>query len=130
MADFILLHNPSCSKSRAAKAYLEEAGIDFEVRRYLDEPLSLDELRILKARLDLAPAAFIRFNEAEAKGLSRDAPPMELLAAIAKHPRILQRPILIHGDTAAIGRPGLEAFAPLLASAGDAATAVGRATRS
>ncbi len=90
--------------------------MEFQVREYLKEPLSLDELRILKARLGRPPAQWIRWNEAEAKeaGIQKDDPPMVLLQAIAKHPRLMERPILISGDQAAVGRPGPEALEALL----------------
>lgn len=117
MAEYILLHNPRCSKSRAAKTLLEERGIDFQIRDYQQEPLSLDELRVLKAKLGLHPAKWIRFNEDEAKGLRSDMAPMELLDAISRRPKILERPILVHGDRAAVGRPGPEALEPLLEAA-------------
>lgn len=115
MAEYILLYNPDCSKSRMAKQILEEEGVDFEVRDYLEEPLSLDELRVLKAKLRLHPAEWIRFNEDEAKGLRTDMSPMELMDAVSRRPKILQRPILIHGDEAKIGRPDAEALRPMLA---------------
>ncbi len=112
----MLLHNPRCSKSRAAKALLEDRGIAFEVRQYLDEPLSLDELRILKAKLNRPPAEWIRWGESEVAdaGISKDDPPMQLLQAMATFPKLIERPILIHGDHAAVGRPGPEALEPLL----------------
>ena len=111
---YLLLHNPRCSKSRAALALLEERGIDVEVRKYLDQPLSADELRILRKRLGRAPAEWIRWNEDEAKGLDKDAPEQELIQAIAAHPKIMERPILIKDDEARVGRPGPEALHDLL----------------
>ncbi len=110
----MLLHNPRCSKSRAALALLEERGIDFSVRKYLDEPLSADELRILRKRLGRPPVEWIRWNEDDAKGLDKDAPEQELIKAIAAHPKIMERPILIKGDEARVGRPGPEALHDLL----------------
>jgi len=116
MAEYLLLHNPQCSKSRAAKAMLEARGVDFDVREYLKEPMSLDELRILKKRLGRDPGEWLRWSEAEARqaGLTRDDAPMDLLRAMADNPRLIERPILIHGDRAAVGRPGPEALEPLL----------------
>ncbi len=111
---YMLLHNPRCSKSRAALALLEERGVEHTVRKYLDEPLSADELRILRKRLGRAPAEWIRWNEDEAKAFDKEAPEQELIQAIAAHPRIMERPILIKGDEAAVGRPGPEALEPLL----------------
>ncbi len=111
----MLLHNPQCSKSRAAKALLEARGLDFSVRPYLQEPLSLDELRILKAKLGREPAEWIRWGEkvdVAAAGITRDDPPMQLLRAIAAHPRLMERPILVREDDAVVGRPteAIEAF--------------------
>ncbi len=111
----MLLHNPRCSKSRAALKLLEEHAADFTVRKYLDEPLSLDELRILKQKLGREPAEWIRWGQDEAKGLDKDAPPMELLGAIAEHPILMERPILVRDDDAFVGRPDPEeVFSPLL----------------
>lgn len=110
----LLLHNPRCSKSRAAVALLEDRGVAFQVRKYLDEPLSLDELRILRKRIGRPPAEWLRWGQDEAKGLDRDAPEMELLQAMATHPVLIERPILIKDDDAVVGRPGPEALEPLL----------------
>lgn len=113
---FVLLHNPQCSKSRAAKAMLEERGVDFQVREYLKEPLSLDELRILKKKLGADAKDWIRWGESEVAeaGISQDDPPMQLLQALARHPRLIERPILVAEDEAAVGRPGPEALERLL----------------
>ncbi len=103
----VLLHNPRCSKSRATKALLEERGVDFDVRLYLDDPLSRDELMDLGRRLGLAPADFVRTGEDAWKdsGLASDAPDDAILAEIEKAPILLQRPVLVRGSKAAIGRP-------------------------
>lgn len=117
MTRAMLLHNPRCSKSRTALKVLEEAGMDFDVREYLKEPLSMDELRILHKRIGRPPAEWLRWGQDEAKqaGLAKDDPPMKLLEAMAEHPILVERPILIHGDQATVGRPDPEeAFAPVL----------------
>ena len=111
---YTLLHNPRCSKSRAALALLQERGVDHVVRKYLDEPLSADELRILRKRLGRAPVEWIRWGQDEAKSLSKDAPEQELIQAIAAAPILMERPILIKDDEALVGRPGPEALEPLL----------------
>lgn len=111
---YILLHNPRCSKSRAAVALLEEQKAQFEVREYLKEPLSLDELRILKKRLGRPAAEWLRWGQDEAKSLDKKATDMELLQAMAEHPILIERPILIKGDRALVGRPGPEALEPML----------------
>lgn len=107
MADTMILHNPRCSKSRAAVAFLAEAGVEADVREYLKQPLSQDELRILGKKLGRPPAEWIRWNQAEAKeaGIARDDPPMQLYRAMAEHPILMERPIVIRGAKAVVGRP-------------------------
>lgn len=103
----VLLHNPRCSKSRAARALLEEHGVAFRERRYLEEPLSREELETLRRRLGRPVAEWVRRGEpafAEA-GLRANAPEEDLLAAIAAAPILLERPILVKGDRAVVGRP-------------------------
>lgn len=106
----LLLHNPRCSKSRAARALLAERGVPFAERRYLDEPLGRAELDDLRARLGLPAAAFARrgedaWREAGLAGLGDDAPDEAVLDAIAAHPILLERPILVRGPRAVVGRP-------------------------
>lgn len=112
---YLLLHNPRCSKSRQALKMLEETDHEFMVREYLKQPLSLDELRILKQRLGKEPEEWIRWGQDEAEGLDREAGTMPLLQAIARDPILMERPILIKGDKAWIGRPDpAEVFGPVL----------------
>lgn len=101
---WVLLHNPRCSKSRATLALLEDRGLEVEVRKYLDAPLDAGELEELGRRLGLGPADFVRTGESEYAGVagSDDA---GLLAAMVEHPILMQRPILCGKDSAAIGRP-------------------------
>ena len=103
----LLLHNPRCSKSRAARALLEERGVDFEERRYLEDPLSRSELEDLAQRLGRPPAEWSRSGEAawSEAGLPADPDADALLAALAAHPVLLERPILIVGARAVVGRP-------------------------
>jgi arsenate reductase len=103
----VLLHNPRCSKSRAAKALLDERGVAYRERRYLDDPLSLDELRALAAQLDAEPSRWVRSGEdawTEA-GLSPASSLDAVLRAIAAHPILLERPIFVRADRAVVGRP-------------------------
>jgi arsenate reductase len=115
--ELLLLHNPRCSKSRAALALLEDAllkdslpedkGVSFEVRTYLEDPLSADELRSLGERLGKRASEFVRRKEtafAEA-GCSADSSDDEILEAMAQRPILMERPILVRGTRAAIGRP-------------------------
>ena len=105
--EIVLLCNPRCSKSRAAHALLVERGVEFRERRYLEEPLSLDELEDLAGRLALEPAQWIRKGEsafADA-GLTGETKADALLAAVVEHPVLLERPILVRGARAIVGRP-------------------------
>ena len=105
--EILLLHNPKCSKSRETLALLEQRGGGFGIRRYLDEPLSLAELRELAARLGKRPIEFIRTKQPEfdAAGLTTRSSDDELLAGIEAQPILLERPIVLRGGRAAIGRP-------------------------
>ena len=111
----ILLHNPRCSKSRAALAALEERGLTLVIRRYLDEPLNSSEIGELLAQLGIAPLELIRQKEelwcelSAGKAFSDD----ELIALLAAQPKLIERPILIHQGRAAIGRPLANLFAIL-----------------
>jgi arsenate reductase (glutaredoxin) len=104
-----LLHNPRCSKSRQAKAMLEEAGVEFQTIDYLQKPLSRYELKEVAEMLGLEdPRAMLRKNESAYKELNLDN--LELTAkqiflAVEENPILLERPIFIAGDRAVIGRP-------------------------
>ena len=103
----LLLHNPRCSKSRAARALLEARGVAFRERRYLDEPLSRTELAELRERLGRPAAEWVRSGEAAfaAAGLGASSGEAEILDAMAAHPILLERPILVCGARAVVGRP-------------------------
>ena len=110
MSDLTLLHNPHCSTSVHALDALEAAGRDVNVRKYLlvKERLSEDELRSLAERLkDDPPDALIRRDKKyETLGLNADGMGIdEVVAILAEHPSLLQRPILDDGEAAMIGRP-------------------------
>ncbi len=103
----LLLHNPRCSKSRGARTILEDRGVKFEERRYLEDPLSRAELEDLATRLGLPPREWVRPKEAAFGEAGLDASSSEdtLLEALAKHPILMERPILVRGRRAVIGRP-------------------------
>lgn len=103
----LLLHNPRCSKSRATLALLEERGVPFETRRYLEAPLDEAELRDLGRRLGRAAIEFTRTKQAEfaEAGLETGSGESEILAAMARVPILMERPVVVRGDRAAIGRP-------------------------
>ena len=105
--EVLLLHNPRCSKSRATQALLEQEAVSFDERRYLEDPLDATELAEVARRLDVPVPELIRRSEADwtATGLDINADEQALLAAIVDHPGLLQRPIVIRGARARIGRP-------------------------
>lgn len=100
--------NPACSKCRTAVAELDAAGVDYTVRRYLDEPPTPEELAGVLDRLGLEPWDVARAKEAREAGidLPRDvAHRDDWLAALCRHPRAIQRPILTAADgTTVVGR--------------------------
>ncbi|MBP8884356.1 Arsenate reductase [Pseudomonas oleovorans subsp. oleovorans] len=108
MTDLTLYHNPRCSKSRAALELLQARGLQPHVVRYLETPPSASELKSLLGKLGISARDLLRSGEDEYKtlGLS-DASLSEaqLIEAMAKHPKLIERPILIAGDKAVIGRP-------------------------
>lgn len=105
-AQVTIYHNPRCSKSRQTLELLRARGIEPRVVEYLKTPPSADELRRLLALLGLAPRQLLRRAEAaeaglDDPGLSDDA----LIAGMVAHPRVIERPIVVAGDRAALGRP-------------------------
>lgn len=98
--------NPACSKCRAATAALDEAGIAYTVRRYLDDPPTPAELVAVLDRLGLEPWDITRTSEPDAVAV-RDLPRTpearsDWIAALAAHPVLLQRPILTADDGTAV----------------------------
>jgi arsenate reductase len=101
--------NPACSKCRTAESELQAAGVDYTVRRYLDEPPTTAELEDVVARLGLEPWDIARTADARKLGLTLPAKePAERarwFALMAEHPRLVQRPILTASDgTTVVGR--------------------------
>ena len=103
-----IYHNPRCSKSRATLALLTEQGIDPEIVLYLDTPPDHQQLDSLLRGLDMEPAELMRKGEAEYKELNlanADLDRNQLIDAMIKHPRLIERPVVIAGDRVALGRP-------------------------
>lgn len=101
-----IYHNPRCSKSRESLAYLEDKKVEVDVIKYLDEPLSKETLKHLIALLNIKPIELVRTKEAEwtdykNQQLSDDA----IIEAMVKHPKLIERPIVVNGNKAVIARP-------------------------
>ncbi len=103
----ILYHNPNCSKSRAALLLLQVRNVDTKVIPYLTEPLCEDQIRTLKEKLAISTVRdMMRHKDSLYTTLQLDQADEEtLIAAIAAHPILIERPIVVYGDRAAIGRP-------------------------
>lgn len=108
MTSITLYHNPRCSKSRAALALLEAEGVQPTLRLYLQEPPTLPELRKVLKALGTDVRALLRSSESAYRELGLDRPELTdtaLLQAIVDHPLLLQRPLAMTRDKAAVGRP-------------------------
>jgi arsenate reductase len=107
MADTSVYFNPACSKCRTAQGILADKGVEATFVRYLDTPPTIEELRRLMTLLGIAdPRAMMRTGEAVYRQLELGkASPDELLAAVAAHPILLERPIVVVGERAVIARP-------------------------
>jgi arsenate reductase (glutaredoxin) len=117
MAEVTILHNPNCSTSRHAMDEAKAAGTDVEVVQYLKTPLDEQALLDLMAKLEDPPADLVRkdgyFKD---QGLNADdyTTPEAVAGLLVKHPRLMQRPVLVRGDKAIIGRPK-DRVAPFIA---------------
>ena len=101
-----ILHNPRCSKSRAALNIILENNIQPTIRLYLDDPLSIEEIRNLLIKLDTTADQIVRKNEEVYKKLNlKDSDQDLLIENISKNPILLERPIVVKGEKAIIGRP-------------------------
>jgi arsenate reductase (glutaredoxin) len=103
----IIYHNPRCSKSRQALAILRKNGEVPDVLEYLKAPLGQAELAGMLKKLGASAHDLLRTNEDEYDelGLSPDTPEEDILIAIASHPILLERPIVVKGRQAVIARP-------------------------
>ena len=102
----VIWHNPRCSKSRQTLALLEESGIVAKLRMYLKEPPTEDEIRQVLSALNMTASQIVRRGEAKFKELDlNDADDDTLINAMSSHPILIERPIVVHGGAAALGRP-------------------------
>jgi arsenate reductase len=108
MSEVTIYHNPRCSKSRQTLALLEERGIEPAIVNYLDTPPDAATLAALLAMLGLGPRGLMRKKEAPFEELGLADPSLgddQLIAAMIANPILIERPIVVSGDRAAIGRP-------------------------
>ncbi len=103
-----ILHNPRCSKSRNSLALLKEQGIEPDVRLYLENPPTEDELTSILEMLAISAKDLLRRGEPEYKELglgNQNLSEQQLIQLMIKHPKLIERPIVIAGGKAVIGRP-------------------------
>lgn len=102
-----IYHNNRCSKSRCGLEILENSGKEFEIVKYLDDTLSAKALKEIIALLGIKPIDLVRKNEAIWKEnfKSKTLTDAQVINAMAEHPKLIERPIVINGNKAVIGRP-------------------------
>ena len=103
-----IYHNPRCSKSRQTLALLEEHGVNPEIVLYLDNPPSPKTLKSVLAKLSIPARALLRKGEADYKRLNlsdQSLGEQALIKAMCENPKLIERPIVIDGDRAVLGRP-------------------------
>ena len=107
MSQFTIYHNPRCSKSRTTLALLQEKGIEPEVVLYLETPPSVDTIGALLGKLDMSASQLVRSGEADFKeaGLNKGSSEADIVSAMAARPKLIERPIVVKGGKAVLGRP-------------------------
>ncbi len=103
-----IYHNPRCSKSRAALQLLHDHGCEPDVVEYLKSPPDAATLADILARLRMTPRELMRKQEAPYRELGLDDPELsddDLIAAMVQHPILIERPIVVAGRKAIVGRP-------------------------
>lgn len=102
-----IYHNNRCAKSRSGLEILKKSGKNFEVIKYLDDVPTAKELKKVVKLLNIKPIDLIRKNEAiwKAHFKNKELSDSNLIAAMIEFPKLIERPIVIHGNKAVIGRP-------------------------
>jgi arsenate reductase len=109
MSRIRIYHNPRCSKSRQTKSILDEQGCEYDVIEYLQQPPSASELKNILQMLNRKPLDIMRTGETLFKelGLSKkdDRTDDEWISIMLEHPKLIERPIVVSGGKAVMGRP-------------------------
>ena len=107
MSACTIYHNPRCSKSRQTLALLEERGVACDIINYLETPPSADTLLAVVTALDMRPYELLRRKEPQFKALdiTAETPDPTVIDAMVRYPALIERPIVVVGEKAAIGRP-------------------------
>jgi len=108
MNDITIYHNPRCSKSRQTLQLIEQSGITPEIVLYLEQPPTPVQLKALLQKLGIDARALLRKGETEYAQLGLDNPALSddaLIAAMCSNPRLIERPVVVRGARAVLGRP-------------------------
>lgn len=107
MKAFTIFHNPKCSKSRATLELLKERGVQPQVVEYLKTPPTAAELKAIVTKLGIRPEDLVRKGEAIYKEnyAGKTLTDAQWIEAMVRHPILIERPIVIQGDKAVLGRP-------------------------
>ncbi|WP_020408277.1 arsenate reductase (glutaredoxin) [Hahella ganghwensis] len=108
MTGLTIWHNPRCSKSRQTLALIEESGTDANVVKYLETPPSAEEIKDTLKKLGISARELLRKGEEEYKALNlanSELSEEELIQAMVKAPKLIERPVVIKGSKAVLGRP-------------------------
>ena len=108
MSKISIYHNPRWGKSRESVKILENSGKEFEIVDYINQPPSPEELKILADKMGLSAREFIRSKESIFRELNLQSHLDDddfLFQNMSKNPRLIERPIVVRGDSAVLGRP-------------------------
>ncbi|WP_449225494.1 arsenate reductase (glutaredoxin) [Azospirillum argentinense] len=105
MSDVTIYHNPRCTKSRQTLELLRSKGIEPTVVEYLKTPPAPAELKAILDKLGKGPRDILRAKEAAEAGIAKDLDGDALIAALSANPAAIERPIVVTGDKARVGRP-------------------------
>ena len=104
---YLIYHNPRCRKSREALKYLQDKEYDFEVRDYIKNLLSIEEIVELIESLNIKPLELVRKNEVFWKEnfKNKDLDDNQIISVLSKYPKLIERPIVTKGKSSIIARP-------------------------
>jgi arsenate reductase len=107
MSKYTIYHNPRCSKSRNTLALLESNGVEPAVVLYLETPPDAKQIKALLGKLGMSAGELVRRGEDAYKacGLGRESSDQEIIEAMAANPKLIERPIVVKGKRAVLGRP-------------------------
>jgi len=100
-----IIHNPRCSKSRKTLEILTDRGFEPKIIEYLQDPLSAEEIQLIASKLGLKPSQFLRKGEYTQLGITAAETEDGIIRQMEQYPILIERPIVINGNRARIGRP-------------------------